>query len=391
MGKDFLTHFWFQHQLGVAVFLGILLVIAISNLISLRRLEEYPLPDSFPRVSILIPVRNEETVVGDCILSLLAQDYPDFEVLVLDDDSTDGTRDVLAELSQKDSRLKVFLGRPLPEGWLGKHWACQQLAEKATGELLLFTDADTVHHPHALRLGVAALLAEQADLLSGFLRQRVVTWGERLTVPTIFWCFFSFLPLAIAHRVRIPSLSLTNGQWMLFRRSAYESVGGHRAVRENPVDDIALGRRVKAQGLRWRIVDAGDFVSCRMYQDFCTAVEGFTKNLFAVFDFRVAVYSFVWFWTIIITLEPLLFSLLWLLGVGRSIFTLWLSLLAIGEMLVLWGIAMFRLRFPLYLTIFYPVSILLLAFIAFRSMFLTATGSTTWKGRRLPRQQIRWI
>ncbi len=391
MEKDFLTHFCFQHQLGVVVFLGILLVIAISNLLSLRRLEKYPLPDNFPRVSILIPVRNEQAVVGDCIRSLLAQDYPDFEILVLDDDSTDGTRDVLVALSREDSRLKVLFSRPLPEGWLGKHWACQQLAEEATGELLLFTDADTIHHPHALRLGVAALLAEQADLLSGFLRQRVITWGERLTVPTIFWCFFSFLPLAIAHRIRSPSLSLTNGQWMLFRRSAYEAVGGHAAVRGSPVDDIALGRRVKAQGLRWRIVDAGNFVSCRMYPNFRAALEGFTKNLFAVFNFRVAIYTFVWVWMMIVTVEPLLISLLWFLKVGRDIFTLWLALVAIGEMLMLWGIAMSRLRFPIYLTIFYPVSILLLAFIAFRSMFMTATGATTWKGRRLPRQQIRWI
>ncbi len=380
-----------QHQISLIIFLGILLLIALVNLVALRRLGTYPLPARFPHVSILIPVRNEEAVIGDCVRSLLAQDYPDFEVLVLDDGSTDGTAERLAALAARDSRLQVLEGKPLPEGWLGKHWACQQLADAATGELLLFTDADTVHHPQALRAGVAALMAEQADLVSSFLRQRVPTWGERLTVPAIFWCFFSFLPIPLAHRIRAPGLSLTNGQWMLFRRAAYQAVGGHEAVRQSPIDDIALGRRVKAKGLRWRVVDAGDYVSCRMYPGFRTAVKGFTKNLFAVFDFRLAEYLFVWVWMTLVTVEPLAVSLLWPLGVGRSTFALWPAALAVAEMLALWGIALARLRFPPYLAFLYPSNTLLLTFIAFRSMLWTMTGRTTWKGRTLPRQRARLV
>ncbi len=384
-----MTPFWLQHQLGIATFLGILLLIALVNLLALRRLGTYPLPPHFPRVSILLPARNEEAVIGDCVRSLLAQDYPDFEVLVLDDGSTDGTGAVLAALARTDARMRVLAGRPLPEGWLGKHWACQQLADAATGDLLLFTDADTVHHPQALRAGVAAMLAERADLMSGFLRQRLLTWGERLTVPAIFWCFFSFLPIPLAHLIRAPGLSLTNGQWMLFRRAAYQAVGGHEAVRQSPIDDIALGRRVKAKGLRWRVVDAGDYVSCRMYSGFRAAVEGFTKNLFAVFDFRLGEYLFVWIWMLLVTVEPLMVSVLWPLGLARSVFALWPALLAVGEMLALWGIAMARLRFPRYLTFLYPVSMVLLAFVAFRSLLWTATGRATWKGRRLPRQRMK--
>ena len=384
-----MTPFWFQHQLGIATFLGILLLIALGNLLALRRLGTYPLPSRFPRVSVLLPARNEEAVIGDCVRSLLAQDYPDFEVLVLDDSSTDRTGDVLAALAQTDSRLRVLTGRPLPEGWLGKHWACQQLADAATGELLLFTDADTVHHPQALRAGVAAMLAERADLMSGFLRQRLLTWGERLTVPAVFWCFFSFLPIPLAHHIRVPWLSLTNGQWMLFRREAYQAVGGHEAVRQNPIDDIMLGRRVRAKGLRWRVVDAGEYVSCRMYSGFRAAVEGFTKNLFAVFDFHLTEYLFVWLWMLLVTLEPLAVCVLWPLGLARSAFALWPALLAVGEMLALWGIAMARLRFPLRLVSLYPVSMLLLVLIAFRSLLWTATGRATWKGRTLPRQRIK--
>lgn len=386
-----MTPFWLRHQLGIVVFLGVLLLVTLSNLLTLKRLGRYPLPQRFPRVSILLPARNEEANIRQCVSSLLSQDYSDFEVLVLNDGSTDRTGEVLAELSLKDKRLRVLSGFPLPEGWLGKNWACQQLAKAATGELLLFTDADTVHHPQALRNGVAAMLAEGAHLMSGFLKQRLITWGEKLIVPPIFWCFFSFFPLFLAQKIRAPGLSLTNGQWMLFQRSAYQAVGGHSAVRESPIDDIMLGRRIKAKGFRWLVVDAGNYISCRMYSGFWAGVEGFTKNLFAVFDFRLAEYLFVWLWILVVALEPLFVCVLWPLGLAPSFFSLWPALLGVGEMLALWAIAIARLRFPLGLMFLYSVSILLLVLVAFRSLLWTATGRARWKGRPLPRQRVRLI
>lgn len=386
-----MTAFWFQHQIGLIVFLGVLLLIVLSNLRTLRRLSTYPTPPHTPRVSVLIPARNEAETIGPCLRSLLAQDYPDFELLVLDDGSTDGTGTLLAELEVQDERLGVMQGQPLPEGWLGKHWACWQLAEAATGELLLFTDADTCHAPGTMRAAMAALKAEQADLLTGFLRQEVIGWGERLTVPVAFWCFFSFLPIVLAYRLRNPGLSLSNGQFMLFRRAAYQAVGGHAAVRTNPVDDIALSRRVKGAGLRWRLVDASPFVRCRMYRSFHQALEGFSKNLFAVFDFRLLKYLFVWLWVTLITWEPLVVLGLKAIGVQLPRFTCWLAALAIAQMLALWIIVMSRLRFPRYLALLYPISVLLFLFVALRSLVWTAGGRSVWKGRTLPRQRVRLV
>lgn len=386
-----MSTFWLEHQWGLVVFLAFLLLIAFSNGLTLRRLSSRSVPQHLPTVSILVPVRNEQAVIADCLRSLLAQDYPHFQVLVLDDGSTDDTRRILEHLAQTDERLQIFSGASLPEGWLGKSWACHQLAQVATGELFLFTDADTTHHPHALRAGVAALLAENADLVTGFLYQRMSTWGERLTVPTIFWCFFVFLPLALAYRLRLPILSLTNGQWMLFRRTAYQTIGGHAAVRSSPIDDIALGRRIKASGLRWRVVDASDYVTCRMYSNLTDAVKGFSKNLFAVFEFRLLPYIFVWTWIALLVLEPPVVIALWLGGIARSLFDVNIALLAVSEMLALWGLTLVRLRFPLYLLFLYPVHFTLLVFIAWRSLVLTITGRITWKGRRLPRQRVRIV
>ncbi len=386
-----MTPFWYQHQVSLAVFLAVILLIAIANAFTLRRLGTHPPPHSLPRLSVLIPVRNERESIGPCLRSLLAQDYPDYEVLVLDDGSTDGTDRIVAAVAEEEPRLHLLSGGPLPQDWLGKAWACHQLADAASGRLFLFVDADTVHHPLMLRHSVAALEAEKADMLTGFLRQETITWGERLTVPVAMWCFFSFLPVPLAHCLRAPSLSLSNGQWMLFRREAYAAVGGHAAVRDDPVEDIALGRRVKAMGLRWRLVHAGEAVRCRMYRGFQDAVEGFSKNLFPVFRFRLLPYLFVWLWLGLITWEPLLVVALAPLGIGASVFRLWPAVVAVAESFALWTLVLARLRFDRRLALLYPFSLLLFIGIALRSLVLALSGKAHWKGRALPRQRLRWI
>lgn len=367
-----------------------LVLIALSNLRALRRLGEYPLPSGFPSLSVLIPARNEEANIQPCVRSLLAQEYPDFEILVLNDNSTDRTGRELAALAPQSDLLRVLRGKPLPPDWLGKHWACHQLARAPKGELLLFTDADTRHHPMALRDVVAALLAEEADLLTALPQQEVVSWAEQLIVPVLPWSIFSFLPIGLAHRLRWPALSAAAGQLMLFRRQAYEQVGGHSAVRQHGTDDLALARKIKAQGLRWRLVDGGRRIRCRMYGSFHEVYEGLSKNLFAAFEYHLLLFVLIWLWLGLVFWEPLVVLALAMTGnpVGR-LSTL-LAANAVGASLLLWGISHWRFGFPLYLAFSYPVSILLTVIIAIRSMILAIFGRATWKGRTLVRHRIRW-
>jgi len=146
-------------------------------------------------------------------------------------------------------------GGPLPGGWLGKHWACHQLDRTAIGELILFVDADTRHTPDMLLDSVSALLAERADLVTAFPREEVVTWGERLLVPVIGFGIFTFIPIRLVQRLRLAALSVNIGQFMLFHRATYETVGGYEAVRAEIVDDMVLGRRIISSGLEWRLLD----------------------------------------------------------------------------------------------------------------------------------------
>jgi len=391
-----LLTFSLTNQLAeVAFFLAVLVLIALSNLKALKRLEvlalQQPRLEQAPRVSILVPARDEEKTIVQCIKSLLAQDYPDFEVLALDDHSEDHTIELLDGLAAQDSRLRVLNGQALPAGWLGKHWACHQLAAAASGELLLFTDADTRHHPNALSEAVGVLAGEQADFLCAWPRQEVLTWGEWLVVPLIYWAFFAFVPLALAYRTRITALTVAIGQFMLIRRAAYQQVGGYAAIRNHTADDLALARRVKTAGLRWLALDGGNRVSCRMYTNFGQAFQGVTKNLFPAFDYRLLPYLFVWTWLGIVFLEPLVVQVAAKLGAAIPPSAIGMAGLAEALSLLLWGLALGRFRFPLWIALAYPLTVGLAVVIAFRSLALNLAGKATWKGRALERPTIRWF
>jgi chlorobactene glucosyltransferase len=363
----------------------------VLNHLTVRRFDQFPPAAEFPHVSVLVPARNEILNIEACVASLLAQDYPSFEVIVLDDHSNDGTHAVLYRASKADSRLRALDGYPLPEGWLGKHWACHQLHQAATGELLLFTDADTRHTSTMLRDSVAALLATKADLVTAFPREDVVTWGERLVVPVISFGIFSFLPIYLVRFLRWPSLSVTIGQFMLFRRKAFEAIGGYEAVRSHLVDDVSLGRNILEQGYEWRLLDGTEHVSCRMYHSFGEVVDGFSKNVFAFFDYRILPFFTALALVGFAFIEPPVALVSHWLEMPVSGFPPSLAAVAVLESYLLWQIAYRRFKFPAYLVVFYPVSLAMFILIALRSMVLTLTGNASWKDRALERVGARWL
>jgi chlorobactene glucosyltransferase len=382
---------WHPQALFIVLFLFFGLVTVLVNYFTVRRLDQYPPADEYPFVSVLIPARNEALNIEACLTSLLEQDYPGFEVIVLNDDSTDDTSRILARLAQANGRLKVLKGAPLPEDWLGKHWACHQLDQAATGELILFTDADTLHTPDMLRAGVSALLAEHADLVTVFPREEVVTLGERLLEPIIGWGIFTFIPIRLVQKLRISALSITIGQFMLFRRVAYDAVGGYEAVKNEVVDDICLGRHIITSGGEWRLLDGTRQVSCRMYRGFWEAVGGFSKSLFAVFDYRIIPYILGWLLVGVAFLEPAVALVSRWMGYPLTSMPVEYAALSVVLSIVLWMVAYRRFQFPAYLVFYYPLSLALFIAVAARSFFQTATGTVTWKDRILDRVVMRWL
>jgi chlorobactene glucosyltransferase len=373
----------------VLVFVGAQAAIAISNVLLAKTLGAFKRVEASPRVSLLVPARDEEATIKACAESLLAQDYPDFEVILLDDGSTDRTAAILASLDSP--RLRVLSGQALPDGWTGKTWACQQLADAATGELLLFTDADTVHRPDTVRQAVNARAATRADLLTAFTRSEAKTLGEQLTVPFVTWSIFSLLPLGLAYALRRSGVfSAANGKFLLFRREAYQQVGGHAAVKTDATEDLALCRLVKQHGLHWRLLDASRYVSARMYHGFGEAVDGFTKNLFALFGYRILAALFVWFWLMLITWHPII-SITTIAILGDFGITFIVALVTIIMAAGIWLLAALKFGMPWHLCLLYPLTMTVSTYIGLRSMVFTIAGRTHWKDRTLVRRKARII
>jgi len=382
---------WHPYALFIVLFLFFGLITVLVNFFTVKRFDQYLLAEKLPFVSILVPARNEALNIASCVDSLLAQDYPDFEVIVLNDNSTDDTSRILAGLVQTDPRLRVLKGALLPDGWLGKHWACHQLDRAAKGELILFTDADTRHTPDMLRASVSALIAEHADILTAFPHEQIVTWGERLLVPIIGWGIFTFVPIRLVQKMRWPALSVTLGQFMLFRRIAYDAVGGYAAVKSEVIDDICLGRLIISTGGEWRLLNGSRHVSCRMYRGFWEAVNGFSKSMFAVFDYRILPYILGWLIVGLAFIEPAVALVSRWLRFPLTSLPLNYATLSVVISVVLFMLAYRRFQFPAYLVFYYPLSLALFIAVIVRSLFQTARGTATWKDRVLDRPAMRWL
>ncbi len=384
---DYLTRALIYHLI---IFQLIILLFILSNIWITHRIRHHSPPDKYPMVSILIPARNEERSIADCVQSFLAQDYPSFEVVVLDDQSSDDTRAILEKIAISEPALRILYGEPPSDNQVGKTWACSQLACQAQGELLFFTDADTLARSDTLKTIVTMLVGEHADLLTGFPRQEVHTWGERLLVPFFSWAFLSFVPLALAYKIRLPFLSIAVGQMMLFRREAYLRIGGHESVSSSVVDDISLARQVKEKKLRWRVSYIADLISCRMYYSSREAIDGFTKNLFAAFDYHLIPFLFAFIWLLVMFWEPLVVVALMISGgAHQAQLTAMVACLALS--IILWLIPYGEMRIPFFLSFLYPFTILANVGVAFRSLVYTLGGRITWKGRTIARTRWKWF
>jgi glycosyltransferase involved in cell wall biosynthesis len=231
-----------------------------------------------PLVSVIVPARNEEQCLGRCLQSLVAQPGVSFEVLVVDDGSTDGTR----ALADSFPQVQVMEAGPLPPGWTGKNHAAWQGAQRARGRWLLFTDADTVHEPGSLAAAVAEVEQHGAALLSYSPQQEVRGFWERALMPVVFAELATTYPPSQVRDPHSP-LAAANGQYLMIAREAYDAVGGHRAVAGSLLEDVALARRVKESGRALRFRYGGEAVRTRMYRDLSQMWEGWTKNLALLF------------------------------------------------------------------------------------------------------------
>lgn len=246
--------------------------------------------DPLPSLSIIVPARDEERSIERCVRSLLAQQWLDFEVIVVDDRSTDATPRILERLAREDARLRVVAGADLPEGWVGKPWALTQGERLARGDWLLFTDADSTHDPRGAASSLRFAMAAGVDALSIATRQELDTFWERAALPAILgMVLYVRGPLGAINDPMQPDKALANGQYIMVSRRAYDALGGHAALRDEIVEDVAFAQRIKADGRFGFVLAGGDAIaSVRMYHSLGEIWGGFTKNVFVGAEGNVA-------------------------------------------------------------------------------------------------------
>ena len=344
------------------------------------------------KVSVLIPARNEESNIGQCLGALINQDYGNLEILILDDHSADRTADLIQEFSGLDGRIKRLVGSELPLGWTGKNWACHQLAEKASGEVLLFVDADTILSGEAVSAAVTHFMNSDADLLAVMPRRSGDCVVEKLIFPFIDWAAFCWMPMKRAHKSQNPHLSATFGQFMLFKRDAYHAVGGHLAIRENPLDDIELGRGIKKRVLKWILLEGSNSVQVLPYRGNTDAFMSVSRSVFPFFSNRFNIVGLLQVFVILGLLSTLLLSLAFLplftvatkvMSYRQEMGVLAVSTLTIAMVAIPWMVVCLKFNRSPLTVLFYPLSISLIVVVGIHSMLTYGRGITSWKDRRI--------
>jgi glycosyltransferase involved in cell wall biosynthesis len=325
-------------------------------------------PISAP-VSILVPMRNEERNVDEVLASLIASTgLSDSEIIVLNDHSEDATETLLNRYSE----IQLHSGIDLPEGWLGKNFACHQLVTHSSGEYLVFVDADVRLTPSAIASTITYMNSLGWAFISPYPRQIASTFFERLVQPLLQWSWLSSVPLRFAERGKFASMVIANGQFMVIKREAYIAAGGHKAIRHEVLDDLELARLLVKSGFKGGVADGSSIAECRMYQSSSELFSGYTKSLWRAFGTPIgalvtATYLFA------TGVLPLILAL-------SGYRTAW-----IGYFLVVISryVAALRTRSNPSSALLHPISILTLIFLIAWSWQKKLTHQLVWRGRRV--------
>ena len=338
-----------------------------------------PLPAS-PRVSVCVPARNEERDLEACLVSLLNQDYPHFEVIVVDDNSTDRTPEIIESLKERYPNLITVRGAELPPDWYGKPFALHQAVQNSRGDILLFTDADPVFQPNALRTAVGEMQNHSLDMLTLLPAAEFGSFWERTVQPLIF----AFIAaLARFGKVNDPEseAAMGIGAFLMIRREVYDRVGGHASLKQVILEDIGMGRLLKQAGARIRIAHGQEIYSIRMYHSLKEIWMGWRKNIFLALNKSVVKTFYYIFWVLGFVVTP------WLLGAyhgiqGSSGWLLGLSLIGLFLVGITHATLCHELKLQQRYALLFPLGALVMAAVMINSMLhLLLHGHAEWRGR----------
>lgn len=373
------------YNLLVTAILFVLMLICFWNLYILRQRKYPPVKDEdLPFVSVLVPARNEELNIENILTSLAKQNYPGYEVIVLNDNSEDSTGEIIDRVAAKYPVIKKIHGKPLDakDGWTGKCFACKQLADEAKGKYILFTDADTTHTPESLRNSMTIALSTGADMLTLFPKMTMISFAEKLIMPMLWFTIMILLPFYFVDKRGFVKFSVGIGPFMLFKRSSYDAIGGHASVKSAIVEDVWLARKIKENRMLLVVKDGAEMLSVRMYRNFSEIWNGFSKNIFAGFEFSsFALFSVNILYFLLFFIPFLLLFIQLSLQFG-SYNILILTALQVVFLYIMRAAISARFSLGFLSTILHPLGALAVPIIALNSWRWIATGrGAKWKGR----------
>lgn len=321
-------------------------------------------------VSILIPARNEEHNIIDLLISIKEQDYENYEVIILDDSSSDNTLQLCTDYCKMNNRFRIVSGKELPNNWLGKNFACSQLAELAKGEYLIFLDADEIIASGLINNSIHRMKINKLNLLSIFPNQLMQTLGERLVIPLMHFLLLNLLPLRLVMLSRNPAFSAASGQFMMFDANGYHVNKWHQQVKMELDEDIEIMKLLKGLGYKVETLIGNSFIYCRMYRSFAEAVNGFSKNLLAGFGYNVIA---LFLYLFLVVIGP--FAMAYFLSIELVLFALTLIILSRIMISLLAG------QNALLNLILHPFQLLCMVLVSVFSVSKHFTKTIRWKGR----------
>lgn len=363
-----------------------------------KSLKQTPLLDSFekstiiknfPKVSIILPARNEEKYIARCLDSLLKQDYPNFEIIAINDSSTDRTEVIMQHYAARDPRILVVNAKSKPVGWVGKNWACYQGYLRATGNLLLFTDADTVHLPSTMSLSVKHLILENLDALTAIPKLLCKDFWTKITLPMLLTFLYSRFS---ALRVNDPKTKIGYffGSFFIISRRTYEKVGTHKAVRHEIIEDGALGGKVKEEKFMMKMVRGDNYIEAIWARDFHTLWHGLRRLMIPLYNQKRKRASLMAIAIFFLLFEPFLllpYSLLFLNIARDDIFSLILIVSDTMACAIIIFSSVIQLRLSVFQNPLYALAsplggaIISLSFIT-SIIDARKKGTVSWRGRQ---------
>lgn len=361
----------------------ILIVLIFFFINAFRNISHYSIEkklklEKYPFVSILVPVRNEEQHIKKCLYSLINQDYPEYEIIVLDDRSEDNSLEIIKSVANETDKIKIIEGSPLPDGWTGKNFACYQLAKKAKGEWFLFTDADTIHNNDSLKIMISEALRRRVNFLTVLPYKQTGSLIGQIFLPIVNFFFGVLFPASLLSN-KIKFFSFALGPFILIHKSIYWKIEGHKGVKNQIVEDVELARLVKSNGGRIACVNAVNYVTVFYYNNFQQLWHGFSKNFFGAIGNSCFIMIFLIIFASLFFLYPSIHF------IYNFFFSQPLSMINIYQVLVttlIWLILVIFYKEPLFILVFHPLCIFLAIMILINSFRLSITKKVVlWKDR----------